>query len=92
MGTSVICFYARCCHEYPHFTGEKSEALRSQNLVLADPKEYRTPPPAPLPGSLPVTPAAHPPPLPWPRCHGVGKSLCLLSPPGPGLLECAQWP
>lgn len=58
MGTSVSCFYARCCHEYPHFTGEKSEALRSQNLVLADPKEYRTPPPSPASRKPPCDPCS----------------------------------
>lgn len=43
MGTPVSSFYVRCCHDHPHFTRKKTEALRSQNPALADPKDCSTP-------------------------------------------------
>lgn len=51
MGTPVS-YCVRCCHDHPHLTGEKTEALRSQNPALADHKNGSTPPP---PRSLPLT-------------------------------------
>lgn len=84
MGIPVSSFSAKCCHEHPHFTGEKTEALRSQNPALANPKDCSTP-------------SSRKPSLtPSPKSTGLGSLSTLLprpsSPPGCVLLRVELHP